>query len=154
MEENKRPQIGVGAVIFDSKGRILLVKRGTPPQAGKWAIPGGHLEWGETIYQGVKRELMEETGLEGEPKCIVNVDELIVHDQGGMVRRHYLLIDVLFDNVWGTPRAGSDATDVKFFDVEEAQKLDEVSYSTRTFLKKLLNNELYCIETFVNEYAE
>ena len=155
MEENKRrPLIGVGAIVFDSHGRILLVKRGAPPQMGKWAIPGGHLELGETIFEGVKRELYEETGLEGEPKCIVTVDELIVNGVDGSVKRHYILIDVFFERVWGELRAASDALEAKFFEAEEAQSRNDVSFSTKTFLKKLLNDELYCIETYVNRYAE
>jgi len=155
MEENKkRPLIGVGAVVFDSKGRILLVRRGGPPQMGKWAIPGGHLELGETLYEGAKRELFEETGLEGVPRCIVNIDELIVRSTDGSVSRHFILIDILFDNIWGELKAGSDAVEAEYFDTEEAAKRDDVSYSTKTFLRKLLNNELYCIETFVNQYVE
>ncbi|MEM3380532.1 MAG: NUDIX hydrolase, partial [Fervidicoccaceae archaeon] len=146
--------IGVGAVVFDSRGRILLVRRGYPPQKGKWAIPGGHLEFGETIFEGARRELLEETGLEGEPKCIVNLDELIVRDSNGNVKKHFVLIDVLFDSIWGSLRAGSDAVEARFFDIEEIKESAEVSFSTRTFLRKLLNNELYCIETFVNQYAE
>ncbi|MEM3838631.1 MAG: NUDIX hydrolase [Fervidicoccaceae archaeon] len=154
MESRERPYIGVGAVVFDSRGRILLVRRGYPPQKGKWAIPGGHLEFGETIFEGARRELLEETGLEGEPKCIVNLDELIVRDSNGNVKKHFVLIDVLFDSIWGSLRAGSDAVEARFFDIEEIKESAEVSFSTRTFLRKLLNNELYCIETFVNQYAE
>lgn len=155
MEENKRrPLIGVGAIVFDSMGRILLVRRGNPPQKGKWAIPGGHLELGETIFEGVKRELFEETGLEGQPKCIVNLDELIVNGPDGSIKRHYILIDVLFDSVWGELKAASDAVEAKFFDTKEALEKEEISFSTRTFLRKLLNGELYCIETYVNRYAE
>ncbi|MEM0021663.1 MAG: NUDIX hydrolase [Fervidicoccaceae archaeon] len=154
MESRERPYIGVGAVVFDSRGRILLVRRGYPPQKGKWAIPGGHLELGETIFEGARRELLEETGLEGEPKCIVNLDELIVRDSNGNVKKHFVLIDVLFDSIWGSLRAGSDAVEARFFDIEEIKESAEVSFSTRTFLRKLLNNELYCIETYVNQYAE
>ncbi|MEM0198434.1 MAG: NUDIX hydrolase [Fervidicoccaceae archaeon] len=154
MESRERPYIGVGAVVFDSRGRILLVRRGYPPQKGKWAIPGGHLELGETIFEGARRELLEETGLEGEPKCIVNLDELIVRDSNGNVKKHFVLIDVLFDSIWGSLRAGSDAVEARFFDIEEIKESTEVSFSTRTFLRKLLNNELYCIETYVNQYTE
>ncbi|MEM0047234.1 MAG: NUDIX hydrolase, partial [Fervidicoccaceae archaeon] len=122
MESRERPYIGVGAVVFDSRGRILLVRRGYPPQKGKWAIPGGHLELGETIFEGARRELLEETGLEGEPKCIVNLDELIVRDSNGNVKKHFVLIDVLFDSIWGSLRAGSDAVEARFFDIEEIKE--------------------------------
>ncbi|MEM3837458.1 MAG: hypothetical protein QXU57_06120, partial [Fervidicoccaceae archaeon] len=72
----------------------------------------------------------------------------------GNVKKHFVLIDVLFDSIWGSLRAGSDAVEARFFDIEEIKESAEVSFSTRTFLRKLLNNELYCIETFVNQYAE
>ena len=65
-----QPLVGVGGVVIDN-GRALLIRRGSPPLEGQWSIPGGLLELGETLAQGVARELAEETGLE------VNVLELI-----------------------------------------------------------------------------
>ena len=60
------PCVGVGAVIIQ-EGRVLLVKRGHPPQDGDWSIPGGLLEIGETLHQAAAREALEETGLVVEP---------------------------------------------------------------------------------------
>jgi 8-oxo-dGTP diphosphatase len=54
----------VGAIITDSGGRLLLIKRGHPPQAGRWSLPGGRVEPGETDQQAVIREIREETGLQ------------------------------------------------------------------------------------------
>src|SRR6476620_3543006 len=65
-----RPLVGVGGVVIED-GRALLIRRGTEPLLGEWSIPGGTLELGETLEQGVARELLEETGLE------VKVIELI-----------------------------------------------------------------------------
>ena len=62
--------MGVGGVVVH-EGRALLIRRGSPPLQGEWSIPGGMLEVGETLEQGVIRELAEETGLE------VSVVELI-----------------------------------------------------------------------------
>jgi 8-oxo-dGTP diphosphatase len=55
---------GVGAVVVVD-GSILLVRRGRPPQAGRWSVPGGHVEPGESPETAVLRELHEETGLSG-----------------------------------------------------------------------------------------
>jgi 8-oxo-dGTP diphosphatase len=57
------PTVAVGAFVFDPEGRVLLVERGQPPGAGLWTVPGGRLEPGETLAQGVAREVREETGL-------------------------------------------------------------------------------------------
>ncbi|AFH42473.1 NUDIX hydrolase [Fervidicoccus fontis] len=149
-----RPLVGVGAVVFNEKGEILLVKRIYPPQEGKWAIPGGHLELEETIFDGAKRELYEETGLIGDAKCIVNVDELIVLKEDKSVWRHYILIDVLFENVRGELKAGSDAGDAKFFSPSEAINSKDTSYSTINFLKKYINGDIICGLPVLNKYIE
>ena len=59
---NKRPLIGVGAVVFNDSNEILLIKRGKAPHYGRWMVPGGTLEWGETLRTALARELAEETG--------------------------------------------------------------------------------------------
>ncbi|MBN2246845.1 MAG: NUDIX domain-containing protein, partial [Candidatus Aminicenantes bacterium] len=56
------PQVGVGAVVIKDE-KILLVKRKNPPQKGQWAIPGGKVEFGETMQKAAEREILEETGL-------------------------------------------------------------------------------------------
>jgi len=62
-EYPERPIVGVGGIVI-SAGRVLLVRRGAPPLEGEWSIPGGTLEAGETLAEGVRRELAEETGIE------------------------------------------------------------------------------------------
>jgi len=66
--KGKRPAVACDAVIFTKKNKellVLLVKRGTEPYKGMWALPGGFLEWGESCEEGVAREIHEETGLRG-----------------------------------------------------------------------------------------
>jgi 8-oxo-dGTP diphosphatase len=53
----------VGAIVKDADGRLLLVQRGHDPEAGRWSIPGGRVEPGETDAQAIAREMLEETGL-------------------------------------------------------------------------------------------
>ena len=71
------PLVGIGAVVVDDHGRVLLIKRGTEPMQGHWSLPGGLLELGETLRDGVKREVFEETGLFVEPEAIVEVVDRI-----------------------------------------------------------------------------
>src|ERR1700674_6067443 len=63
-EYPERPVVGIGGVIID-QGRTLLIRRGSEPLRGEWSIPGGTLEIGESLQEGVARELLEETGIEG-----------------------------------------------------------------------------------------
>ncbi len=128
------PRIGVGALVIES-GKILLVKRKYPPSRGKWSIPGGHVELGESILETARRELKEETGVEAIPLGVVNVDDYIAYDERG-IRYHYVLITVLLKPLTYDVEPGSDALDAGFFTLEEAESLD-LTVSTRGLLKKL-----------------
>ena len=83
------PRIGVGAIIFDPSNRVLLVRRGTPPARGRWSIPGGKQEAGETLIEACLREVLEETGLTITLGPVVAVVERI---QEGF---HYVIVDFL-----------------------------------------------------------
>ncbi len=132
------PRLGVGALVVDAKGRVLLVKRRFPPFQGLWSIPGGHVEPGETVIDAASRELYEETGIEAEPVGVVDVHELIVYE-GGSLRYHYLILDVLFRNPRGEPRPGSDALDAAFFPLPVPV---EVTPAVRKLLAKLAKGAL------------
>jgi 8-oxo-dGTP diphosphatase len=103
----RRPVLGVGALIFD-RGRILLVERGRPPLKGSWSLPGGVLEAGETLKEGIRREVREETGLEVEPVGIFEVFERILPDRKGRPEYHYVLIDFLCRIAGGRLVPGDD----------------------------------------------
>jgi|SRR6185369_1241268 ADP-ribose pyrophosphatase YjhB (NUDIX family) len=111
------PLFGVGAVIVES-GRVLLVRRGQQPLKGKWSLPGGMLELGESLLSGVAREVREETGLEVEP---IELIELLdrVHREDNRVRYHYVIADYLCRVVGGSLQAASDADAVRW--VERAE---------------------------------
>lgn len=105
------PLVGVGGIVIDARGHVLLVKRGNEPRKGHWSIPGGLLELGEPLVEGVKREILEETGLIVEPQEIVDVvDRLDTED--GRVRYHYVIVDYWCTVVNGEAHAGSDASDM------------------------------------------
>lgn len=111
----ERPILGVAGVVFDGE-RVLLVRRSRPPQQGQWSLPGGALETGEAVRDGVRREIREETGLEVEVRELVEVFERIVHDAEGAVEYHYVLLDYLCEWVGGELAAGCDAADAAWFD--------------------------------------
>src|SRR5271157_4239862 len=90
----EQPIIGVGAVIVQ-QGRALLVRRDTEPLKGEWSIPGGALELGEKLRDGVRREALEETGLRVEPGEVLEVFDSIFQDDDGRTQYHYVLIDYL-----------------------------------------------------------
>ncbi len=120
------PIVGVGAVVLDGH-RVLVVRRGQEPLKGEWSIPGGALELGETLAEGVCREVAEETGLQVQVAGIVEVLDRIVFEDGQAegqgvnrrVRYHYVLIDFLCIPVGGTLSAGTDASDARWLSHEE-----------------------------------
>src|SRR5947209_17965256 len=94
----ERPIIGVGAVIITGAkddARILLVRRASEPLKGKWSIPGGALETGETLIAAVKRETLEETGLRVDTLEVAGVIDRIIPDSTGRIQYHYVLVDYL-----------------------------------------------------------
>lgn len=101
------PRVGVGAVVIH-EGRVLLIRRGKEPLRGRWVIPGGTVEAGETLHEALVREVREETGLTVRPGDMVLVFDRILREDGA-VRYHYVIVDYLCDYVSGTPRAGTDA---------------------------------------------
>ena len=73
-EYPETPLVGVGAIIIE-EDRVALVRRGHPPLKGRWSIPGGVLEVGETLRTAVVREAFEETALTIEPGELLGVFE-------------------------------------------------------------------------------
>ena len=116
-----RPIVGVGAVIID-QGRVLLVKRGSPPLQGEWSLPGGVVELGETLRAAAEREAREETGLIVKAGEVLEVLDRIVPGRDGAPQYHYVLIDFLCIVKGGTLQAGSDADDVSWAGESEFAK--------------------------------
>ncbi len=116
------PQVGVGGVVLSDQ-RVLLIRRGKQPLVGRWSIPGGTVEWGETLEQALVREMAEETGLEVEPQELLTVFDWIERE-GDRVVFHYVIADYLCRCLSGTARAGSDALEVRWVGPEELEQLD------------------------------
>ncbi len=98
------PLVAVAAAVLDDAGRVLMVRRGKPPSLGMWALPGGLLDLGETVRDGVVREVREETGAEIELVELLDLFEPIHRDAEGSVRYHYVVIDF-----WAHFRGGAVA---------------------------------------------
>jgi len=113
----EQPLIGVGAVIVSGR-RALLVRRDSEPLRGEWSVPGGLLELGERLRDGVRREALEETGLEVETGEVLDVFDSIFTDPLGRTQYHYVLIDYLCRPLSGEARAGSDVSDVRWVGLE------------------------------------
>lgn len=103
-----RPVTAVGAIVILGES-VLLVRRGQAPQIGLWSLPGGGLELGESVRDGVAREVREETGLEVRVGELVEVFERVVRDPLGEVEYHYVVLDYLCEPIGGDVAAGDDA---------------------------------------------
>jgi 8-oxo-dGTP diphosphatase len=140
-EYPERPVVGIGGVIIED-GRTLLIRRGSEPLRGEWSIPGGTLELGEFLEDGVARELLEETGIVVRIIELIEVfDRIYAHDGRIAVeaqrkpRFHYVIVDYLCERISGEPRAGSDVTDVAFAREDELAEFHLTETATR-ILKK------------------
>ena len=111
------PLVGVGGVVVED-GRVLLVRRGREPLKGQWSIPGGLIEVGESLHQGVAREVREETGLIVEPVELIELLDRI-HRESNRVRFHYVIADYLCRVTGGSLRAGSDAQAARWVERRE-----------------------------------
>ncbi len=138
-----RPLIGVGAVIVEN-GKILLVRRVNDPNKGKWSVPGGLVRAGERLEEALKREIMEELGVEIETGDVACVTDEIFRDKNGDVEYHYVVIDFFAKIVEGVPRAMSDADEVRWFDLSEISSAETVDFVGK-LAEKLLsgNDEIY-----------
>lgn len=109
----KRPMIGVGAILL-RRDRILMAQRGKEPLKGWWSLPGGALEIGESLRDGVCREVREETGLEVEPVGVLEIFERILRDRAGVPEYHYVLIDYVCRVTGGDLFPGDDVCAVEW----------------------------------------
>jgi mutator protein MutT len=127
-----RPVVGVGAIIFD-QNRVLLVQRGHAPLQGEWSLPGGALEVGETLEEGVRREVLEETGLTVDTLGMVAVFDRMARDQQGRVQFHYVLVDFLCRITGGSAAFASDAVGLRWAALDG---LDTIAPFTRDVILK------------------
>ncbi|HEX6957628.1 MAG TPA: NUDIX hydrolase [Ferrovibrio sp.] len=110
-----QPLVGLGAVVWKD-GKVLLVQRGKPPRAGIWSLPGGAQILGESVAEGIRRELREEAGIEIELLGLVEVIDAVQRDDAGRIAYHYTIIDYAARWLSGEAVAGDDAAAVAWVD--------------------------------------
>lgn len=116
-------KVAVSAVVQDNQGRILLIRRS---DNGKYSIPGGGLEAGETVAQAVVREVREETGIEADVTDLVGVfsnpDHVIAYDDGEV--RQEFSVCFRAKPIGGAPRLSDESTAVEWVPLEQLRELD------------------------------
>ena len=132
----EQPIVGVGAVILQNES-IVLVKRAAEPGKGKWSIPGGVVNLGEKVRDAVIREAKEECSLKIE--LLLNrpldVVDMMVKDDIGRLKYHYVLLQFLSKPESGTLAASSDASDALWAALDAVEEY-ELTDSFRSFFKE------------------
>ena len=106
------PALSVDAVLFDQQGRLLLIRRKYPPYQGQYALPGGFVDYGETVEAAVQRELEEETGIRTGTGRLVGVYSAPDRDP----RRHNVSVAFLMQPSPQQPVGGDDAASAAYVD--------------------------------------
>ena len=127
----RAPTAAVGVVCLRGY-EVLLIRRGKPPLAGAWSLPGGRIEWGERAAAAALRELREETGVEAELLGLIDVvDGVFPAASPSDEDRHYVLVDYAARWLCGEPVAGDDAADARFVPVRDIESLGLWSETVR-----------------------
>lgn len=127
-----RPILSAGILAIDNE-KVLLIKRGNDPNKGLWSIPGGMVKLGESPEEAAIREFREETGLDAIIEGLLGVFNIVIRDDEGKIKYHYVVIDYLGKVIGGILRPGSDVLDAKWFEINELDKVQ-----TSTTLKKAI----------------
>jgi 8-oxo-dGTP diphosphatase len=135
-----RPIVGAGAVVH-SRGRVLLVKRKNPPNQGKWALPGGLVELGETSQEAAVREILEETGLRVRVEGLLDVQSDLHRDARSRLEYHYVLVDYLAEPIGGRLKLNAESYASGWFNGPQTRRLT-MSEGTRSVLDLFFKRRL------------
>lgn len=139
--DEKHPRVGIGVMIMNETGEVLLGLRKASHGKGEWSFPGGHLEFGETIFETASREVLEETGLSITDFALISVcDEMRYLQSDG---KHYVNIGLKGAYTGGEPRAMEPhkCSEWKWFLLDQLpEKLFE---STELMIRNFRNGTLY-----------
>jgi 8-oxo-dGTP diphosphatase len=135
-----QPLAGVGAIIFRGD-EVLLIKRGSRPSLGKWSIPGGLVELGEGLDTAVRREVLEEVGLEVKVIDLVAALDRVIRDENGRIEYHYILLDFLCEAAEGDPLAATDADECLFVPLKDLAGYD-LTRGTETVIRRAYEKAL------------
>jgi 8-oxo-dGTP diphosphatase len=134
------PIVGVGVIILRDNS-ILLVKRAQEPGKGRWSIPGGLVKIGETVREAVLREAKEETNLNLTLGEVADIFDYIQRDDKGTIKYHYVIIDFYVSEFTGDAKAGSDALDIKWVNINEVYNYPLTS-TTKLLIQKIEKQEI------------
>lgn len=138
------PILSAGAIVF-REDSVLLVQRGNEPAKGFWSIPGGVIKIGETIFEGLTREIFEETGIRILLKDLVEVVERIFRDENGKIIYHYVILDYLAKYSEGLIKHASDVDDAKFVPLNQLSSY-QLTEGLENIIKKAWKiKELRCL---------
>ncbi len=138
-EYHDHPLIGVGILVIEN-GKILLIKRGNEPNKGLWSIPGGLVRLGESPEEAAIREFKEETGLNAIIEKLLGVFNIIIKDNEGKIKYHYIVIDYLGKVVSGELRPGDDVLDARWFNINDIKNI-QTSITVMKAIEKIEKNK-------------
>jgi 8-oxo-dGTP diphosphatase len=132
------PVVAVGGVVLAPGPRLLLIKRGAPPLAGQWTLPGGRLRGGESIARAIEREVLEETAIRVAAGSLIEVIEVVTEGY------HYVIHDHLCTPVDPSeePKAGDDAAEARYVRPSDLSSLGVTEAVARVVRKGLAMRQL------------
>ena len=129
------PVAAVGVVVLrDSE--VLLVRRGQEPSRGRWSLPGGAVEVGETVRQAAEREVREECAVDIKAGEVIEVLDAITPAPDGRVRFHYVLVELLADYLGGTPSAATDALEARWCPLDQLDHIESLPRITAQIIRE------------------
>ena len=131
-----RPILAVGTIVVRD-GCVLLARRGKAPGQGKWSVPGGAVDVGESLEAAARREVREECGVEVELTDTLEVIQRVTRDDAQRVRFHYVIVDYLARWLSGEPRPSDQASEVRWFRPKELDTLD-MTAGTADVIRRML----------------
>ena len=120
--------------------KVLLVERGKEPSKGKWGLPGGLVEVGETIEEAIKREVLEETGISIKPIKLLEVFNSVTKNDDKKIQYHYIIFEFLCEYNSGDIKASSDAPNAAWVPLDSLDSVNIMS-NTKRFIERILRNE-------------
>ena len=136
--ENNRPRVRVGGILIEDD-RVLLIEH-TKNDRSYWLLPGGGVDWGESIEEAIKREFLEETNLTVEIENFLFISETLAPDN----TKHVINLYFRVKRISGDMLLGEESilSDLKFFTLEEIEKI-KIYPNINDILKKIMKKESY-----------